>query len=156
MMHDYDITKSSEKETAYVRNKLLQFNAKNVPSGLVWNYREVNLTVKNETDEIIGGLLSVICWNWLEIDILWVDEKYRGLGYGSQLLREAEEISKQSKCTFIKLNTFSFQAPSFYEKHGYREIAVIEDAPIGFSHHYFKKDISRYNGGRSTYGPMGI
>lgn len=137
----HKISKSSNDESTYVRNRLIQFNSMNVPDDLARNYEEVNLTVKNESDEVAAGLLSVVCWNWVEIDILWVDERYRGLGYGSKLLSEIEEIAKQKRCTFIKLNTFSFQAPLFYKKHGYQEIAVIHDAPRGFKHYYFKKDI---------------
>lgn len=35
-----------------------------------------------------------------------------GQGSGKRLLEEAENIARSKRCTFIKLNTFSFQAPS--------------------------------------------
>ncbi|MEK5057997.1 GNAT family N-acetyltransferase [Paenibacillus sp. FSL H7-0326] len=81
-------------------------------------------------------------WSWLEIDILWIDQKHRKNGHGSSLLSEIERIARAKKqCTFIKLNTFSFQAPGFYEKHGYQIIATIHDAPRGHKHYYFLKEL---------------
>nr|WP_208420379.1 GNAT family N-acetyltransferase [Paenibacillus lupini] len=85
--------------------------------------------------------MSTLCWNWIEIEILWVEESQRGLGYGSYLLHQIERIAKEKDCTFIKPNTFSFQAPNFYIKNGYEEAAVFKDAPLGSNHYYFKKAI---------------
>ncbi|MET3549457.1 ribosomal protein S18 acetylase RimI-like enzyme [Paenibacillus favisporus] len=133
------IRRGTADEANYVRNKLIEFNSKQVPNGV---YEEVNLCVKDQGDRIIAGLNSVICWNWMEIDILWVDDEHRGSGHGKRLLEEAEEIARSKQCTFIKLNTFSFQAPEFYKKYGYKEMAVIENAPLGSKHYYFIKDLT--------------
>lgn len=62
-------------------------------------------------------------------------------GYGTKLLEEAEKISREKNCSFIKLNTFSFQASEFYKKYGYKIIAVIENAPNKFKHYYLKKEL---------------
>lgn len=131
-----NIRRGTADEANYVRNKLIEFNSSQVPNGI---YEEVNLCVKDEKDHIIAGLNSVICWNWMEVDILWVDDEHRGSGHGKRLLEEAEEIARSKQCTFIKLNTFSFQAPEFYKKYGYKEMAVIENAPLGSKHYYFIK-----------------
>lgn len=133
------IQRGTPDEANYVRNKLIEFNSKQVPNGV---YEEMNLCVKDQEDRIIAGLNSVICWNWMEIDILWVDDEQRGSGHGKRLLEEAEEIARSKQCTFIKLNTFSFQAPEFYKKYGYKEMAVIENAPLGNKHYYFIKDLT--------------
>ncbi|MGG4044913.1 GNAT family N-acetyltransferase [Paenibacillus favisporus] len=132
------IRRGTADEANYVRNKLIEFNSKQVPNGI---YEEVNLCVMDEEEHIIAGLNSVICWNWMEIDILWVDDEHRGSGHGKRLLEEAEEIARSKQCTFIKLNTFSFQAPEFYKKYGYKEMAVIENAPLGSKHYYFIKEL---------------
>ncbi|WP_145946788.1 GNAT family N-acetyltransferase [Paenibacillus sp. Y412MC10] len=132
------IRRGTVDEANYVRNKLIEFNSKQVPNGI---YEEVNLCVKDEEEHIIAGLNSVMCWNWMEIDILWVDDEHRGSGHGKRLLEEAEEIARSKQCTFIKLNTFSFQAPEFYKKYGYKEMAVIENAPLGNKHYYFIKEL---------------
>ena len=141
MTLDVKITKSDENESKYIRKKLIEYNNEHVADDLKSIYEEVNLTVKDEAGKVIAGLLSVVCWNWLEVDILWVDKDCRGMGLGAKLLSEVEDIAKQKGCTFIQLNTFSFQAPDFYVKQGFKEIAVIDGSPRGFKHYYFKKDL---------------
>ncbi|MCC3374169.1 N-acetyltransferase [Cohnella sp. REN36] len=133
------IIHSTNDEANEVRKKLVEFNSKKVPNGI---YEEINLCLKNDKEEIIAGLNSAVCWNWMEIDILWVDEDHRGQGLGKRLLVEAEQIARTNNCTFIKLNTFSFQAPEFYKKYGYEVIAIIENAPLGSKHYYYKKDLN--------------
>lgn len=134
-----NLIQSSKEDSNYVRKKLIEFNSQHVPNG---RYEEINLCLKNDDEEIIAGLNSAICWNWMEINILWVHEDYRDKGFGKQLLEEAEKISREKNCTFIKLDTFSFQAPDFYQKHGYKIVAVIENAPNEFKHYYFIKELS--------------
>ncbi|KYG95944.1 GNAT family N-acetyltransferase [Paenibacillus jamilae] len=135
------MSRSSRDEARLVRNKLIEFNAKYVPADIRTRYEEINLTLKDEDGQVMGGLLSVLCWNWVEVDILWVDQRYRGKGYGSQLLGEIEQIARDKGCNFIQLNTFTFQAPKFYEKQGYEVVGVMDDAPRGFKHYYYKKSI---------------
>lgn len=139
MSYPTPIIKGTDADAAFVRNQLIAFNAKHVPNG---RYEEINLCLKNDQGMIIAGLNSAVSWNWMEIDILWVDENYRGAGLGSQLLNEAEKIARDHNCSFIKLNTFSFQAPAFYLKYGYQVIAMIEDAPLGNQHYFYKKDLT--------------
>lgn len=105
------ISESTEEESKYVRTKLIEFNASQLSDDIKNRYEEINLNIKDADNQIIGGVLSVLCWNWLEVDILWIDETQRHLGHGSTLLMEIEKIAREKECTFIKLNTFSFQAP---------------------------------------------
>ena len=118
------------------------------------NYEEINLHIKDENGEIAGGINSVFCWNWIEVDILWVDDRSGAGSYGSRLLQEIERIAREKKCTFIKLNTFSFQAPLFYQKHGFQEIASYRRCPKRASALLFDKafgveTLSRVYEGRS-------
>ena len=133
------VIESTNDEANYVRKKLIEFNSKHVSNGI---YEEINLCLKDDEGEVIAGLNSAICWNWMEIDILWVDGDRRGQGLGKKLLEEAEQIAREKSCTFIKLNTFSFQAPEFYKKYGYEVITIIENAPLGCKHYYYKKDLN--------------
>lgn len=139
-MIEHGIMKSTDEESQYVRNKLIEFNANQLPKGTN-RYEEINLNIKDADGNIVGGLLSAVCWNWMEIDILWVDQNQRTQGLGSKLLMEAERIAKEKECAFVKLNTFSFQAPDFYKKHGYQVMAIIENAPVGHKHYYLMKEI---------------
>lgn len=139
-MYPTIINQSTIDDANYVRRKLIELNSKNVPNGI---YEEVNLCIKDDNGEVIAGLNSAVCWNWMEIDILWVNEEYRGQGLGRSLLDKAENLAREKNCTFIKLNTFSFQAPEFYKKYQYEVMAVIENAPLGQRHYYYKKDLKQ-------------
>lgn len=102
---------------------------------------EINLTLKNHEEKLIGGILSKRVMDYLWISFLWVDEKYRGLGYGKKLLLKLEKIAKEKGYKLIRLDTFSFQAPKFYEKLNYKLIAIEDNYPEGHTHYYFNKEI---------------
>lgn len=141
MTDNMTISHGGKAESEYIRNKLIAYNAKHVPAHLSSRYEEINLTIKDADGTVVGGIVAVLCWNWIEVDILWIEDRLRGMGYGTRLLERIESLAKEWSCTFIKLNTFSFQAPEFYRKNGYEEVAVFEDAPAGSRHYYFRKDI---------------
>ncbi|MFF2480991.1 GNAT family N-acetyltransferase [Paenibacillus sp. NPDC058071] len=125
---------------SHVINGLIHYNRRHVASDLNGNYREVQLYLKDADNRVYGGLLGEICWNWLEIKILFVDESVRKSGYGTKLLQEAEKLAKENKCEFIKLDTLSFQALDFYKRHGFEVFGTIENA-ARHTHYYLKKDL---------------
>jgi ribosomal protein S18 acetylase RimI-like enzyme len=63
----------------------------------------------------------------------WVDESRRHRGLGTRLFEAAEQEARRRGCTQIVLMTFSFQAPAFYERHGFEVVATIDNHPRG--HH---------------------
>lgn len=130
----------SNEDRTRVRNKLIAFNHAHFPKELSNRYEELNLLLKNAEGETLGGIVGDICWNWLEIHYLILDEQVRGLGYGSKLLLEIEEIAREKSCDFIKLDTLSFQALDFYLKYGYEVYGTIHNAG-GHTHYYLKKDL---------------
>ncbi|WP_246553380.1 GNAT family N-acetyltransferase [Paenibacillus tritici] len=58
-------------------------------------YQEVNPLLQDEAGNIYGGLVGEICWNWLEVQYLFVEEAYWTFGYGKQLLSAAEQMAKE-------------------------------------------------------------
>ena len=101
----------------------------------------LNLYVEDEYGEIMAGLVAETFGNWLEIEYLFVKEDLRGQGIGSQLLQQAEYEAKKRNCRFAFVNTYQFQAPAFYQKHGYKEVFTMKDYPYTGQRHYYQKEL---------------
>jgi GNAT superfamily N-acetyltransferase len=101
----------------------------------------VQLFVRDEHGNVVGGLLGSRRWGWLYVDKLWVREELRGQGIGCRLLQQAEEEARSAGCTNVALDTFAFQARGFYEKLGYRVYATLEGFPPGFDMYFLRKDL---------------
>ena len=104
------------------------------------NPAEGELVVFKVTDSdgaiIAGSNLIIGCWKVADIDILWVEEKYRRQGIGSSLVRTAERTARERGCHMMTLGTFDFQAKPLYEKHGYTECGTIKDCSTKGHMHY--------------------
>ena len=118
----------SETETDYIREALNQFNCAHVGDD---GHTPLNLIEYDADGNIIGGLLGGTYWGWMYIDILWVREDHRRQGVGSRLLTEAEKEAMRRGCHHVHVDTMSWQAPAFYQKHGYEVIGVLPDIPLG-------------------------
>ena len=118
----------SETETDYIREALNQFNCAHVGDD---GHTPLNLIEYDADGSIIGGLLGGTYWGWMYIDILWVREDHRRQRVGSRLLTEAEKEAMRRGCHHVHVDTMSWQAPMFYQKHGYEVIGVLPDIPRG-------------------------
>ncbi|MCR2806996.1 GNAT family N-acetyltransferase [Paenibacillus soyae] len=134
----YEETENEGK--SYVVNQMIAFNLKHFPEHLRGRYQPVQLSLRDADGNLFGGLVGEMCWNWLEVQYLFVDEAYRKSGYGTKLLSKAEEIAIERRCDFIKLDTLSFQAIDFYKRQGFEVFGTIPNAG-GHTHYYLKKDI---------------
>ena len=101
----------------------------------------LNLYIEDEQSQLLAGLVAETFGNWLEIEYLFVKEDLRGQGIGSQLLQRAESEAKNRNCRYVFVNTYQFQAPSFYQKHGYQEVFTLKDYPYTGQRHYYQKDL---------------
>ncbi|GIO98710.1 N-acetyltransferase [Paenibacillus lautus] len=135
-----ETVESNSADKNYVRNQMIAYNLKHFPDDLKGRYQEINLLLRNANGQILGGIVGEICWNWLEIHYLFVDEPYRKSGYGAKLLNEAEKIAIEKQCEFAKLDTLSFQALDFYINQGYEVYGKIENAGR-HTHYYLKKEL---------------
>jgi len=80
---------------------------------------------------------------WLNIEVLFVEADLRGLGLGSRLLAQAERQAIDLGAKNAKLDTFEWQAPAFYQKHGYEEYARIDNYAPRFYLASMKKTLAR-------------
>jgi N-acetylglutamate synthase-like GNAT family acetyltransferase len=75
-------------------------------------------------------------WTWAgvcELRQLWIDQQFRHSGLGTALLDSAIAEARARGCSYVYLATYSFQAPTFYLKFGFKPLAVIADKPLGHS-----------------------
>lgn len=79
--------------------------------------------------KVIGGAVGRTWGRCCELLQLWVSAERRASGVGSRLLREFEAHARGRGCDVFYLTTLSFQAPDFYRKHGYEELARIDGYP---------------------------
>ena len=104
-------------------------------------FQPLAVFARHQSGRIVGGALGWLNWNWLDASLLWVDEGLRDAGLGSRLLRRLEDEAYQRGCRRAHLETFSYQARRFYERHGYRSFATLPDYPPGHTKVYLRKDL---------------
>lgn len=118
----------TENEIKYIRESLNRFNKSAVGDD---RHTPVSIVEYDGEGNIIGGIIGGTYWGWMYVDILWVHEDHRGKGIGSDLLREAEREALRRGCHHVHLDTMSWQAPGFYQKHGYEVMGILPDIPEG-------------------------
>ena len=101
----------------------------------------LNIFVEDEDGNLMGGLVAETFGYWLEIEYLYVGEALRGQGLGSHILQRAEEEARDRKCKYSFVDTFNFQAPKFYEKHGYKEVFALKNYPYTGERYYYTKEL---------------
>lgn len=127
-----------ENDRAEILDGLVEYNLARIEDK---NPKELGIYLRDKQENIIAGLIGETHGNWLMIEFLWVDERLRGQHIGSQILEEAESTGKKRGCKFVFLDTFSFQAPLFYKKHGYQEAFTLHEYPLTEKRFFFTKKL---------------
>lgn len=104
--------------------------------------RELTVQVLDGSGELAAGISG---WTWgvaAGIAMTWVREDARGDGLGTRLLTSFEDEARARGCTHVFVTSFTFQAPGFYQRHGYREIFRWEGVPTPDSADvHFRKEL---------------
>jgi GNAT superfamily N-acetyltransferase len=90
---------------------------------------------------VVGGLLGRTSLGILFVDLFYVPDAPRGQQLGSRVLAAAEDEARRRGCSAAVLYTISFQAPGFYERHGYRTFGTIGCDPPGTSRVFMTKPL---------------
>ena len=105
------------------------------------NARRICYVVRGPDGQVAGGVIAVTYWDWLYIDLMWLQEGLRRKGFGRKLLSLVEEAARQNGAKQAYLDTFSFQAPGFYEKQGYHVFGELPDFPAGQQRFFMTKQL---------------
>jgi GNAT superfamily N-acetyltransferase len=95
--------------------------------------------IRDGQGNTIGGAIGRSWYGWLYIDLLHLPESLRGRGLGRQVMQAAEAEARVRGCIGIWLDTFSFQAPGFYERLGFQRLGTLAGQPPGHARHWYAK-----------------
>ena len=118
---------------------LIRYNRKTAGP---FHYSRTVLSVRDANGRILGGLILQSYWKESYVELLWLSDKARRLGFGRRLMQEAERRARRRGSRLMHLNTYSFQAPGFYEKLGFRRFGGMAGSPRGASRHFYVKRLS--------------
>jgi len=96
-----------------------EFNKYAIKNDLICNYKPFSF-VARENDEVVGILKGNSMYKEVYIGELIVVEQYRNKDIGSELIKAVENYYKDKGFENMNLNTYSFQAPEFYKKCGFK------------------------------------
>ena len=104
------------------------------------DWRPLTLSVRRaEGAEVVGGLVGRTYFGWLFVSLFYLPPELRRRGLGTGMLRRAEDKARARGCVGAHLDTFSFQARGFYEKHGYAVFGALPDCPPGHERFFLFK-----------------
>jgi GNAT superfamily N-acetyltransferase len=105
--------------------------------------RSLAVFLHDESGALRAGLAGHTWGGCCEIRFLFVRESERHTGLGTALLRAAEQEARARGCDQVVLSTHSFQAPAFYQRHGYVEVGRAPGYPRGHAQIYLRKPLVR-------------
>ena len=138
MVEEYQIIYVDKPEWGIIGGAITDYNKQQAGDD---ESQTLCFVLQSSDQEIVGGVIGVIYWDWFSLDLMWVKEELRGRGYGLHLLELAEDKAREHGAKHVHLDTFSFQAPDFYKKHGYQVFGELQDFPSGHQRYYLTKQL---------------
>jgi GNAT superfamily N-acetyltransferase len=121
---------------AFLSERIYEFNA--AATGY-HDGESFSAQIQSDADGIEAGAYGFTWGGCCFVSYLWVDEALRGKGVGSALLDAVERHARGKGCRLVLLSTHSFQAPGFYARRGYAQVALVNDYPVGHRDIFYSK-----------------
>ena len=131
--------KPDQNDRKYLDDKLMGFNGDKIKG---YAFNNFLYKVTDDTGLLVAGIDCIYGGGWLEIISLWVSDNHRKRNIGERLLLKAEKTAMEKDCNGSYLYTYSFQAPAFYQKYGYKIFGVLENYYECHSKIYLKKKLN--------------
>lgn len=129
------IAPATELEEERIHTLLRAYNARHWPKDVP----SLSLTARVD-GELAGGVVAYLVADTVEVEYLFVQERFRGRGIARALLAHVESQAQERSAKKILLNTYGFQVPGLYRHLGFQEVATIDDV-LGTSWYIFLKRI---------------
>jgi ribosomal protein S18 acetylase RimI-like enzyme len=137
----YISEEASEEEMKVVLRGLADYNRKFPNGGLDIPTPDISLVLKTPDGKIVGGVITSMLTGVMHLEVLWIEEIYRGRGYGKDLVLEAEKIGRKKGYPASQTWTFSFQAPEFYQSIGYHIVGIFDGYIGGITEYVLLKKL---------------
>ncbi len=132
------IVELTEEQAEDIENKLDEYDEKYIGKKMEGQIR----IGMEENGEIFAGLSACMtAYRILYVSTVFVEESYRGKGYGKKLILEMEKRAKIMGADTIRLDTFNWQGREFYEALGYELVGSYANEEDGYSEYFFLKRI---------------
>ena len=118
-----------------IENGLDRFNISKLGG---WECHHIAVSARKD-GQLVGGAMGTAQWDWLQVELLWVEASEQRRGVGSHLLTAIEKAAASKGFLNAHVRTGSWQALGFYQKHGYDVFGQLEGFPKGHTTYFLKK-----------------
>lgn len=135
---DFEHQEPTLRDIEYLEDRLYEFNqaATGISDG-----RGLGVFLRDGARRIVAAAAGHTWGETCELRQVWVAERLRRQGIGSQLLAEAEAEAVRRGCRQLVLTTHSFQAPRFYERLGFTVVSEVPEYPRGHAQLVLRKSL---------------
>ncbi|MFI9056173.1 MULTISPECIES: GNAT family N-acetyltransferase [unclassified Streptomyces] len=142
---DWVLTDSPlSEDVAAISDALERFNIEH--TGIADRRPLAVLVRAPETRQVVGGLTGRTSLGLFFLDLFYLPPRLRGSGLGTEILRQAEDEARARGCRTAVLYTITFQAPGFYQKHGWKRLGEVPCDPPGTSRVFMTKELTASTG----------
>ena len=135
---EYKIIDLDDTQADEIECRLDEFDEKHI------TYRipgTVKIGVMSNDILIAGVVAYMTAYRILYVNTVYVEEEYRNMKIGTNLMNEVEKRAREIGANMIRLDTFNWQGRDFYRSLGYEEVGFYENKEDGFSEYFFVKRI---------------
>jgi GNAT superfamily N-acetyltransferase len=127
---DIELTDApTDADEKVIESGLADFNAEQAGYS---DWRPIAVLARDPaTGQTIGGIVGRTTLGLLFVDLVYLPTALRGQNLGSRMMGMLEQEAARRGCRSGALITITFQAPGFYERHGWREFGRVPCDPPG-------------------------
>ena len=143
-MHEYVVTlqyATPAADAALVDHELGRFNEHAAP---LHEVSPLACFARTPSGDVIAGAVGRTWGACCELQQLWVKEEHRRSGVATALMRSFESAAMERGCRVVYLETFSFQAPTFYRGLGYEIKLEISGFSEGVAKYTMLRELQRH------------